>query len=152
MDWYGIESFLNGSKKRCSLVIKDIDFPEIKGVSIAIVHSRIDDNDHWMVTVINENKFPIQNLMVVSKGYGIVKEAQVKTSILRRSFDALPANGTQQIEPIIEEVFVLNNEYWLSFYVKNKLFDKKYVFTTGSISKQFLVNIPILNEQGILHP
>jgi|TARA_B110000879_G_C11129499_1_gene495374 hypothetical protein len=133
-------------------LIKDIDFPEIKGVSIAIVHSRVDDNDHWMVTVINENKFPIENLMVVSKGYGTVKDEQVKTSTLRRSFETVPANGTQQVEPIIEEVFGLTNEYWLSFYTKEKLFDKKFVFTAGSISKQFLVNIAILNEQGILHP
>lgn len=133
-------------------MIKDIDFPEIKGVSIAVVLSNVDNKDHWMVTVINENKFPIENVLIVSKGYGKIKNEEVKTSTLRRFFESIPAGETQQIEPIIEEVFALTNEYWLSFYVNNKVFDKKFIFTAGSLSKQFLVNIPIIKEKGILHP
>lgn len=133
-------------------MLKDIDFPQTKGVSIAIVHAKVENNDQWVVNIINENKTPIETVLVVSKGYGTINEKPVKTSTLRRSFDKIPAGGTQQIEPIMEEVFALTNEYWLSFYLKEKLFDKKFIFTAGSISKKFLVNIPILNEQGILHP
>ena len=46
--------------------------------------------------------------------------------------------------PIKEELFLLNNEYWVSFYRQDQLFDKKYLFTAGSISKEHLVSIPVI--------
>ncbi len=132
-------------------MLKDINFPEIKGVTLAVAYALVEGEDQWVVHLINENKVDIQNVLVVSKGYGKVKKEQVKTSTLRRFFESIPAGTTQQIEPVPKELIGLANEYWVSFYIKEKVFDKKFVFTAGALTTEYLVNLPVLNQKGILH-
>jgi len=43
----------------------------------------------------------------------------------------------------------LNNEYFVSFYHKNKLFDKKFVFLPETIKKENISLVPIIQKQGI---
>ena len=54
------------------------------------------------------------------------------------------------IEAIQEKVFGLNNEYWVSFYIKNDIFDKKYVFLPETIKEEFFTTVPILNRKGVM--
>lgn len=136
-------------------MIRNIDFPEIKEVTVAIVpESNVEDPEkpNWYVYIINTGKTEITNLMVTSRGFGKVNGEEVKTSTLRRHLDDLDPESSLKIEPIPEELFVLNNEYWVSFYREGKLYDKKYLFTTGSISSEFLVDLPIMKVKGICHP
>ncbi len=133
-------------------MLKDINFPELEGVSVAVAYTQTEDGEEqWVVHVINENKVPIENVLVVSKGYGEIKKEQVKTSTLRRFFELVPALSSQQIEPVPAELLGIANEYWVSFYINKKVYDKKFVFTAGVLSKQFLKDLPILNTKGILH-
>ena len=136
-------------------MISNIDFPEIKEVAVAIIPEKNEeapDNPNWYVYIINIGKTEITNLMVTSKGFGKLNGEDVKTSTLRRFLDDLDGDSFLQIEPIQEEVFGINNEFWISFYREGKLYDKKYLFTAGSISNTFLVEIPVMNVKGICHP
>lgn len=130
---------------------KDIDRPSMEGVTIAI---KLDDSaseKHWTVHLINSNSFGIQNIIIASRGYGKKEDDEQKTSILRHFYDDLAANTSQQVEVITKEVFHLFNEYWVSYYVDGKLYDKKFTFVPDSINTEHLTFIKFLDSQGVLH-
>jgi hypothetical protein len=45
----------------------------------------------------------------------------------------------------------LNNEYWVSFYIGDKIFDKKFIFVPDTITEKNLTFIPELEQYGVLH-
>jgi len=126
---------------------EDIDFPKVEGVSVAIIK---EEEDIWTVYLINQNNEPIEGVLVNSRGYGVIKGEEKKTSTLRHFLDVVPAHSFKQVEPIQNELLVLSNEYWVSFYLKNKMYDKKYIFLPETILKQNTVDIPLVDKKGIL--
>ena len=97
---------------------KDIDIPKVKNVTLAVVlENNILNQDEWKVHLINDNEFPIETALVVSKGYGEKEGEQQKTSTLRHFLETVPAHSSAIIEPIEPNVFHLNNEYWVSYYI-----------------------------------
>jgi hypothetical protein len=130
---------------------EDIERPTVEGVTVAIKFDDSKPENHWTVHLINFNSFELENILVASKGYGKYKDEEQQTSTLRHFFDSIPANSTQQIEVITKEVFHLFNEYWVSYYVGGKLYDKKFTFVPESIQADNLTFIPELNANGVLH-
>jgi hypothetical protein len=126
---------------------RDIDFPKVEGVHVAIVSKE----EGWYVYLINKNKHTIENVLVTSRGYGIVDHERRETSVLRHALGSLVADASILIEPIDPQVFILNNEYWVSYYVGQQIFDKKFVFVQGSIGEENFTSIPELQLKGILH-
>jgi hypothetical protein len=88
--------------------------------------------------------------LVSSKGYGQKNGEEVKTSTLRHFINDMPAKSYATIEPIMEDVFSLSNEYWVSFYVGSVIHDKKFIFLPETISEQFLTNVPVINKKGVM--
>ncbi len=131
---------------------KDIDFPKVEGVYVAVVREMNELNQHeWRVYLINNNDFMLNNILVTSKGYGKKDGEKQKTSIIRQHFDLVEANSYAVIEPIDPSVFHLFNEYWVSYYVDRKVFDKKFIFVPDTITEDNLVYIPQIEKEGILH-
>jgi hypothetical protein len=131
---------------------KDIAIPEVKNVTIAIAREKnLLDTYEWKVYLINNNDFQIENTLVSSTGYGEQDGVQQKTSTLRHFLETVPAKSTALVEPIDENVFHLNNEYWVSYYVGAQIYDKKFVFVPESISEENLTFIKELEREGILH-
>jgi hypothetical protein len=64
--------------------------------------------------------------------------------------EILLPNEAAKIEPIMEEVFGLSNEYWVSFWVNDTMYDKKFVFVAESISEKNMKDIPLLGEKGVM--
>jgi hypothetical protein len=131
-------------------MIEDIKIPEVRNVTLAVVHNEPLIRP-WQVYLINNNPFPIENTLVVSKGYGLKDGEVQKTSILRQYLQTVQANSAVVIEPIDPEVFHLNNEYWLSYYIGTQIYDKRFLFVPDSISDQNLTFIKELDMQGVLH-
>jgi len=131
-------------------MIHDIEFPEVKNVTIAIVKDELADNS-WKVYLINKNHFPIENTLVSSKGYGEKEGEKQNTSVLRHFLETVPANSTALIEPIDPAVFHLNNEYWVSYYVGRSIYDKRFVFVPDTIHEDNLTFIKELDKPGVLH-
>jgi hypothetical protein len=50
----------------------------------------------------------------------------------------------------MDNVFGINNEYWLSFYVDKIMYDKKYVFLAESIIDVNFTMIPLINKMGVM--
>lgn len=133
-------------------MIKDIEIPEVKNVTIAIARKQaIGESAEWLVYLINNNTTSIDNTLVSSKGYGEKNGEQQKTSVLRHYLDTIPAKGSMLIEPIDPALFHLNNEYWVSYYLQGKLFDKRFVFVPETICEENLTFIKELELEGVLH-
>jgi hypothetical protein len=131
---------------------KDIHIPEVNNVTLAIVRETTLLNTHeWKVFLINNNPFPIENTLVASKGYGTKDGEQQRTSTLRHFLETVAPHSTALIEPIQENVFHLNNEYWMSYYVGRQIFDKRFVFVPDSISEANFTFIKELDQEGVLH-
>jgi hypothetical protein len=126
---------------------KDIAFPKIENVLVTVAK----DNDTWNVYLLNRNDKTLDTVLVTSKGYGDLEGEDQKTSTLRHMIPQLEPNEYALIEPIDPQVFHLNNEYWVSFFIDGQLFDKKYIFVPDSIVKNNLSFIPELNMEGVLH-
>lgn len=64
-------------------MIKDIDIPQVKNVTLAVAREKNLTQDEWRVYLINSNDVDIENTLVASKGYGHKEGEEQKTSILR---------------------------------------------------------------------
>jgi hypothetical protein len=131
---------------------KDIEIPRVENVTVAIVREKnLINQDEWKVYLINSNLFPIDNTLIASKGYGEKDGETQRTSTLRHFLETVPAQGTAVIEPIDPSVFHLNNEYWVSYYVGDQIYDKRFVFVPGSIGEENITFIAELGMEGVLH-
>ena len=130
-------------------MIKDINIPEVKNVTLAVAREK--GKDEWKVFLINNNSVSLENTLVASKGYGEKDGEQQKTSILRHFLETVPANSAALIEPIDPSVFHLNNEYWVSYYIGQEIFDKRFVFVPDAIREENLSYIKELELEGVLH-
>lgn len=126
---------------------KDIEFPEVTGIKIAIAKSLNEKGEsEWAVYLINQNLIELENVMIVSKGYEAGEEGR-KTSTLRHMIEKLEGNSFAKVEPIDPAVFSLTNEFWVSYFILNKLFDKKFQVAPF---KEFELNrIEELDMEGV---
>jgi hypothetical protein len=74
----------------------------------------------------------------------------VKTSELRHFFEKVDSNSSLQIELIPKELQGLNNQYWVSYYFEEQIFDKKFIFLPDTLLENNLVDVPVLGQKGIL--
>jgi HJR/Mrr/RecB family endonuclease len=130
---------------------KDIPFYEVEDVAIAIVKEENElGQTVWNVYMLNLKSNSIEGVLVTSKGYGEMNGEKIKTSTLRHFLDTIGPKSFVKIEPIMEDLFGLNNEYWISFYLNKEIYDKKYIFLAESITDNNLINIPLINRPGVM--
>jgi hypothetical protein len=133
-------------------MLRDIEIPEVKNVTLAVARKQQPgESDEWKVFLINRNEFPIENTLVASTGYGVMNGEEQHTSVLRHFLETVPAESAALVEPIDPAVFHLNNEYWVSYYIGQKIYDKRFVFVPDSIREENLIFIKELNGEGVLH-
>lgn len=133
-----------------AVVRKDIHIPKVEGVSMAIVKETDGADAEWGVYLINHKNTELRNIIIASKGYGTIHDEEIKTSVLRHFFEELGADSFQKIEKIMPDVFGLNNEYMLTFYIDKVIYDRKYIFVPDSVVHDNLIQIPLINRPGIL--
>ncbi len=124
----------------------DILYPVVREVSVAAI---LEDTD-WAVYLINQKDVPLEGVLVSSRGYGKIGEEEVETSVLRHFLDMVGPKSFVKIEPIMEDVFRLSNEYWLSFYIDGVIYDKKFIFLPETINSTFFSTVPIIGKKGVL--
>ncbi len=131
---------------------KDIPFLPVKDVKVAVVRksNTIGEFD-WFVYLLNTNPVPIKDVLVTSRGYGYMNEEMRRTSTLRHFIGDVPPDDAAIIEPIDPSVFALSNEYWVSYFIDNQIYDKKFIFVPDSIVESNLSHITQLQLNGILH-
>ncbi len=117
---------------------KDINPSVIKDVAIAIIKEKNDlQEDVWNVYLVNLQDKKLEQVLVSSKGYLKLENGEeTKTSMLRHSLGDVEAKDFCKIEPIMENLFGLHNEYWVSYFHNNELLDKKYIFLAETIKEE----------------
>ena len=131
---------------------KDINIPEVKNITIAIVRKKNEFDEYiWDVYLMNMNNHSIENILVVSHGYGKKNGESVKTSILRHFFEKLDGHSSLVTESIDPSLFILNNEFGITYYIDGVMHYKKFTFVVGSITEEYLISIPVLGMEGVLH-
>lgn len=127
---------------------KDIEIPVVKDVYIALVHEWNDEflSKEWNAYILNDGNSPIALVFVVSKGY----HGDTKTATMRHSMEALGAKSYEKLEFVQKEVLDLTNEFYLTYYLKDKLYEKRFIFKKGSVTEQNLTQIPLLERDGVL--
>ncbi len=127
---------------------KDIEIPEVKDVYVAVVQEYNDDfkcND-WNAYLINDKDVAIEMVLILSGGY----TADKITSNMRKKIEILPPKSYAKIEYMTEEVLAINNQFQVTFFENNKMFDKMYTFRKNTINVKALQNIPLMDCKGVL--
>ncbi len=128
----------------------DIEFPKVEKVGVCALPEKDGGRISWRVHIINLLNEDLSNVLVSTRGYGKKDDDKVKTSELRHFFEELKAHSALSVELITPELVGLNNQYWVSFYIGNAIFDKKFIFLPDSLLEKNLIDIPVLNQKGIL--
>lgn len=127
---------------------KDINIPVVKDVYVAVVfeYNDIYKTYDWNAYIINDKKVDLDVVLIVTSGYSKDKT----TSIFRKKLDKLPAKSYAKIELMQEELFALNNQFKVTFFEGNDMFDKTYLFRKNTINKNALQPIPLMEVRGVL--
>ena len=131
---------------------KDIIIPEVENVFLAAVQEWSDDfmEKVWYAYLINDSDFLIESVMIVSKAFGTIDGEMKKTSLLRHAFIEVPAVSVVKIEMMEKSVLVLNNEFMVTFFIGDTLYDRKFIFKANSITPDYVEEVPILFVYGVI--
>lgn len=131
---------------------KDIIIPEVENVFMAVVQEWSDEfmEKVWYAYLVNDSDFQLNGVMVVSKAFGTIDGEMKKTSLLRHAFAEIPEVSVAKIELIEKSVLALNNEFMVTFFIGNTLYDKKFIFKANTINEANQEEVPILFVDGVI--
>ena len=127
---------------------KDIQIPKVEGVYVAVVNEYNDiyKTHDWNAYIINDKDVDLEIVLILTSGFS---EEKI-TSIFRKKLDVLPKKSFAKIELMQEELFALNNEFKVTFFEGNAMFEKTYLFKKDTISLKALKKIPLMEAKGVL--
>lgn len=131
---------------------KDIQIPVVENVFLAAVQEfSIEFNEKvWYVYLVNDSDFDLDSVMIVSSAFGTLEGEMKKTSLLRHAFPAVPAVSVVKVELLENSVLALNNEFMLTYFIENKMYDKVFIFKSSSINENNTEEVPILFVEGVI--
>jgi hypothetical protein len=124
---------------------KDLDIEEVTGVYIAFLPNR----DNWSVYLINNRKEQLETVIVNASGEGKLEGKEKQTATLRFLLNDIPAESVKPFELLMPDSFKLSHRYWVSYYIGNRIFDKKFVYTPDMYDED-LQDLPVFGSPGIL--
>ena len=127
---------------------KDIQIPKVEGIYVAVVneYNTIYKTNDWNAYIINDKEVDLDMVLIVSGGYSQDKI----TSTTRHKLETLPKKSYAKIEWLQEDTLALNNEYKITFFEENKMFDKTFLFRKNTINEKALRPIPLMAVKGVL--
>lgn len=127
--------------------------PKVENVKMVVIPEINEENavQHYVYLVSLRDDI-MEGIIITSRGYGenVQTGEQVKTSTLRHCIEVLLPNEAAKIEPIMEDVFGLTNEYWLSFWADDVMYDKKFIFLPETIQEKNMQEIPQMGKRGVV--
>ena len=127
---------------------KYIKIPVVENVYIAVVNEYNDiyKTQDWNAYIVNDKDVDLDMVLIVTSGFSDDK----MTSIFRKKLDKLPKKSYAKIELMQEDLFALNNQFKVTFFEGNKMFDKTYVFRKNTINLKALQAVPLMEARGVL--
>lgn len=127
--------------------------PTVENVAVAVIEEITEQNEKmYTVYLANFREDIMEGIIITSKGYGENANTgeKVTTSTLRHCIEVMLPNEVAKIEPIMPDVFGLANEYWVSFWVNDVMYDKKFVFLAETINEKNIHFLPKFNANGVM--
>lgn len=127
---------------------KDIQIPKVEGLYVAVVNEYNDiyKTNDWNAYIINDKDVDLELILIVTGGYSQDKI----TSTTRHKIEKLPKKSYAKIEWLQEDTLALNNEYKVTFFEGNQMFDKTFLFRKNTINERALRSIPLMAVKGVL--
>lgn len=131
---------------------KDIIIPKVENVYVAAVQEWNDDfmENSWYAYLVNDSDAKLEMAIVVSRAYGQINGEDRKTGTFRHAFKEVEPNSAVKIELLENNVLQLNNEFLVTFFSDDKLYDKSYVFKANAINDRAMTDVPVMNKRGVL--
>lgn len=131
---------------------KDIIIPKVENVYVATVQEWNDDfmENSWYAYLVNDGDEKLEMAIVVTKAYGQINGEERKTGTFRHAFKEVEPNSAVKIELLENNVLQLNNEFLVTFFIGDKLYDRSYVFRANTINDRAMTDIPVMNKRGVL--
>jgi len=132
---------------------KELLVPKVENVAIALTQNTLSDGEkEYSIYLLNLRDDIMEGIIITCTGFGENPSTgeKIKTSTIRHSMEILLPNEAAKIEPILPELFAISNEYWVSFWVNDVLYDKQFVFPAHSIREESMEMIEIIGLKGIL--
>jgi len=132
---------------------KDILIPKVENVAFVVAMEQGENEEPaYNVYLLNLRDDIMEGIIVTSTGYGKNEQTgeTIRTSTLRHCMEILLPNEAAKIEPIMPDVFGLTNEYFLSFWVNDVMYDKKFLFLPDAISEKNMIFIDKLGVKGVM--
>jgi len=129
-------------------VKKDIIIPKVEDVYVAVVNEYNDiyKTQDWNAYIINDKDVDLEMVIIVTDGYSEDK----MTSKFRKKLDLLPKKSYAKIELMQEDLFALNNQFKVTYFENNQMFDKTFLFRKNTINLKALQRIPLMEAKGVL--
>ncbi|MCU0327841.1 MAG: hypothetical protein MUE53_02520 [Chitinophagales bacterium] len=121
---------------------KDIQIPISKDIFLAIVPQ---EEGVFQINLLNCKQISIRNILITTSAYD--DKGQV-TSTLRYFIEALSELSAKPFETLMDEVFEMKNEVFLSYYIADDLYELNFTFDKRSMTD--LEEIPLLLKPGYL--
>jgi hypothetical protein len=130
---------------------KDITIEEVRDVAIAIVPELNEHQEYdWMVHFLNLKDKPLTSVLINAEARGMIDGVEKHTAVMRFYIEEAGAQSSKKFEMLMPDTFLLNNQYWVSFYEDGQIFEKKFVFAANTISRDRMVMIPVLSRTGVM--
>lgn len=131
---------------------EDIIIPKVENVFLAAIQEWNDDfmDNVWNVYLVNDSDFDLDSVMVVSKAFGTIDGEMKKTSLLRHAFTQVPTVSVVKVEMIEKSVLALNNEFMVTYFIGNTLYDKKFTFRKNMINERATEEVPHIWKNGVV--
>ncbi|ESU23983.1 hypothetical protein FEDK69T_10430 [Flavobacterium enshiense DK69] len=131
---------------------KDIIIPKVENVYVAAIQEWNDDfmENSWYAYLVNDGDEKLEMAIVVTRAYGQLNGEERKTGTFRHAFKEVEPNSAVKIELLENNVLQLNNEFLVTFFIGDKLYDKSYVFRANTINDRAMTDIPVMNKRGVL--
>ena len=131
---------------------KDIIIPKVENVYVAAVQEWNDDfmENSWYAYLVNDGGVKLEMAIVVSRAYGQINGEDRKTGTFRHAFKEVESHSAVKIELLENNVLQLNNEFLVTFFIGDKLYDKSYVFRANTINDKAMTDVPVMHKRGVL--
>lgn len=128
---------------------KDLVFPEVKDVHIAVVKEWNEDftSHDWIIYLINNSNETLDSVMIMTRGKH--RDGR-KTSTFRHAFPVVLGNTAIKVELIMEEVFPFLNEFTVTYFIGSTLYDATFMAAPNTIHEKNFTNLPVLEKEGFL--
>lgn len=130
----------------------DIIIPKVENVFVVAILEWSDDfqENCWFAYLLNATKETLEVAMIVSRAYGLIDGEERNTMSLRHAFATVAPETAVKIEFLENNLLQLDNEFSLSYFIGNQMFDKKFIFKANSIIEKSLVALPVIPKMGII--